>query len=410
METTLKEKEQPSEGLSSSLRWQIGLAFFAFVLIGAAEAAVGVIIPSLQTQYRVDKATIGTLFFLSATGYMLAAFGSGWLVEKIGPQRFLIGGTSIFLGAVALISLRPPFEIIIVSWLLIGLGIASLDAGLNSYIAGLPRNTGLLNYLHAFYGVGALSGPALASTMLAVGLGWNSVYFVWIAMAGLLLAGFGLLYRGRLAGLAGETQAKSTDAEGKPQQNIIISTLKLPVVGLAAAYLFIYVGAEVSLGSWSYSFLTQERREPELLSGWLVTGYWLGLTLGRLTLGGVAARIGNSRLVQGCLAGVIAGLALIWLLPLTPAAGFGLLLVGFCFGPLFPTTIAIMSQIVPSRLLNSTIGFLASMASVGAAIFPWLAGNLMQGIGLWTLLPYSILLSLVMVLFWLLLQRQSKGA
>ena len=46
-------------------------------------------------------------------------------------------------------------------------------------------------------------------------------------------------------------------------------------------FLFAYVGIEVSLGSWAFTFLTEERHEAELISGWTVSGYWLGLTVGR---------------------------------------------------------------------------------------------------------------------------------
>jgi MFS family permease len=161
----------------------------------------------------------------------------------------------------------------------------------------------------------------------------------------------------------------------------------------------------VSLGSWSYSFLTEERHGPTLLSGWSVSGYWLGLTLGRLALGKVATRIGNRRLIEGCLAGVVIGILLIWWIPSPLLSAFGLCLTGFSLGPIFPTTIALTSDIVPSRILPSAIGFLASLGSMGGALFPWVAGNIAQHIGLWTLLPYIITLTIVMLFLWIMLQK-----
>jgi len=180
--------------------------------------------------------------------------------------------------------------------------------------------------------------------------------------------------------------------------------LRLRVVWLAALVLLFYVGAEVSLGNWSFSFLTEERHGNLLLSGWVVSGYWFGLTLGRVTLAHAAERIGNRALIQLCLAGVVLGLSLIWLVPLQPVAAGGLLLTGFCLGPIFPTTIALMPGMVPSRLVPSAIGFLASLSAVGGSLCPWLAGNLAEHLGLWTLLPFVIALTGGMLGLWLALQ------
>ncbi len=272
--------------------------------------------------------------------------------------------------------------------------------GLNLYIAGLPRNTTLLNYLHAFYGAGALLGPLVASTFIALHWQWNTVYFVWIGIAAILLPGISFIFKDR----SPAPQKKIAKTEG----NVLFMALRLRAVWVGALFLLVYVGTETSLGSWSFSFLTEERHGAALLSGWTVSGYWLGLTLGRLLLGKVAARIGNKRLIQGCLVGVAAGLLLVWLIPLQAVSASGLFLTGFSLGPIFPTTIALMSHLVSSRILPSAIGFLASFGSMGSAFFPWLAGNVTQRIGLWSLLPYAIILTLFMFFLWLALQAQPR--
>lgn len=381
-------------------RLQIGLAFFSFILIGANDGAFGVLIPSLQTHYGINKATVGLLFLMQTIGYLVAAFNTGLLVEKLGNRRFLLLGALCFLlGALAL-GLMLPFDIVLVTMLLLGFGIAIIDAGLNAYIASLPRNAALLNYLHAFYGTGALLGPLVASTILAIRWGWNSVYFIWIGICLLLLIGFRLIFeKGQHNQKAGETD--------QPQGNILVNTLKLPVVWMAAFFLLVYVGAEISVGNWVYSLLTEERHFSILFSGWLVSGYWLGLTLGRVTLARIALRIGNERLVQCCLVGAIVAALIFWLLPLYPASAFGLCLLGFSFGPIYPITISFLSSHVSQRVLPGAVGFLASLGSIGGALFPWFAGVLAQRVGLWSLMPLVILLALVMFCLWQLLQVRS---
>ena len=122
--------------------------------------------------------------------------------------------------------------------------------------------------------------PVVASAILAIGWAWNIVYVIWVVMSLALLIGFRLFFNG----------VSPERGAAKTQSNVLVTALKLRVVWIAALFLLFYVGTEVSLGSWSYSFLIEERHGLVLLSGWAVSGYWLGLTLGRLTLARVAQR------------------------------------------------------------------------------------------------------------------------
>jgi fucose permease len=176
---SVKQHLKPFFSWSSQLAYQasleIPLCYTAFLLIGANDGAFGVLIPSLRMHYGVDKATIGLLFFLQSVGYLVAAFSSGLLIEKLGNRRFLMLGVVSLLFGVGALALMFPFMIVLLTMLPLGLGIGMIDAGINAYIASMPRNGARLNYLHAFYGIGALLGPLIASVILAVRWGWNNV-------------------------------------------------------------------------------------------------------------------------------------------------------------------------------------------------------------------------------------------
>ncbi len=384
------------------LRLSIALAFLTFILIGANDGAFGVLLPNLQLQYHVDKATISLLFLCSTFGYFIASLNNGLLMAKLGNQRTLMIGTLIFFCGVGTLMLIPPFVLTLLAFCFIGAGGATLDAGLNSYIVQLPNSTVQLNYLHFFYGIGALLGPIVASSILAIHWSWNNTYILWSAFSLLILLGLGLFFRERTKTI----DANQKEGEQPSNDHRLSVTLKRRVVWLAAIFLLIYVGTEVSMGNWSYSFLTEQRQSLPLLAGWMVSGYWLGLSLGRLVMGHIGARIGNQRLIQLCLVGVVIGLLLLWLAPWQIASALGLCLTGFSLGPIFPTTIALMPTLVPQRMVPTAIGFLASLGSMGGALFPWLAGNLAQYLGLWSLLPYVIILTGTMFALWLLLQKQ----
>ncbi|MGZ3581316.1 MAG: MFS transporter [Ktedonobacterales bacterium] len=390
----------------SRQRLRVGLSFFAFILIGANDGAVGILLPSVIAHYSIDKATAGLLFIASTLGYLIAAFSSGLLLERLGRRNMLAFGAAGMIAGAAAFSTMPPFAALFPVLFCIGFGVAILDAGLNAYIAGLPSSTGLLNYLHAFYGIGALIGPLVASTILALAWGWNTTYLVWVAAGGVVLLGFLLLFQGDGRVSARKAGSGQTEAEG----NILFVTLRTGLVWLAALFLLAYVGAEVSLGTWSYSLLTEDRHAAALISGWTVSGYWMGLTVGRLVLGRIAERAGAARLIQWCLVGVAVGVAVVWVAPNVAIAAVGLWVTGFSLGPIFPSTIAVISERVEGRLQQSAIGFAASLGSLGAAFFPWVAGTLAQRVGLWTLLPFVGMLAVVMFGLWVALQRTNQHA
>ena len=137
-------------------------AFAAFILIGVTDGATGVVLPSLQRYYGIGKGVVSLIFLALTTGYIIAAFSSGLLVALAGQRRFLVLGAAAFTVGAGAVSLRPPFALLLAVMLGLGFGFAIIDAGLNTYITGLPENTTLLNNLHAFYGIGGFLGPIIA--------------------------------------------------------------------------------------------------------------------------------------------------------------------------------------------------------------------------------------------------------
>ena len=374
----------------------VGLAFFGFVVIGAMGGASGVLLPSQIAYYHVNTSIIGLLFFTFSTGYVLSAGSAGLFIQKIGQRRYLTWGTAIYLASSFAFSLKPPFTLALVTNLFLGFGMAVIDAGFNALISALPRGTKLLNYLHAFYGVGALLGPLIASAFLAIHWEWNTVYLVWCGLSLLLLIGCIVLLRGQSFSLS------VPKTEQYPSRNLVGAVLKLRSVWLAMLFLFLYVGVEASVGNWSYSFLLEDRHQATLLAGWIVSGYWLGLTLGRFLINTIAEHfhMGIEGLVYCCLAGTGMGGLLVWLLPSGQAATLGFCLIGFFLGPLFPSIIAVVPRLVPSDLVPSTIGLLIGVSVVGGGLFPWLIGTLAQYVGIWTLLPSILTLTIFMCANW----------
>jgi fucose permease len=279
-----------------------------------------------------------------------------------------------------------------------GFGIGVLESVLNVYLAGLPSATALLNRLHAFFGVGALLGPLLATWMLRF-TRWPMVYLVLAVVAVPVVVGYLLTY------------PRLEPADGG-RQPVLRSALTVPAVVFAGVFLTVYVGLELGVGNWAFSFLTEEHGQGPLLAGWSVSAYWLGLTLGRFVISFVAGRVGLSAAGTSsvCLFGVTGAALLGWAAPTGVLASGALVLLGCFLGPLFPTAIAVMPDVVEPRLVPAAIGVINGFSVVGGALLPWLAGALAQGLGVWTLLPFTAVLAVAQLLLWRQVTTRMRGS
>jgi len=65
------------------------------------------------------------------------------------------------------------------------------------------------------------------------------------------------------------------------------------IVWLSAIFLLGYVGVEVALGGWIVTFMIRVRNAEAFAGGMTATGFWLGITVGRVILGFVTPRLGE---------------------------------------------------------------------------------------------------------------------
>ena len=376
------------------MRLRAALAFASFVVIGLLGGSTGVVLPAQSTEYELTKTVIGLLFFAFSVGYVVAGAVIGAVMHRLGVRGTLLAGTATFGVAAAICGLRPPYPVLLAVTAFLAIGIGTIDACLNAYLSGLPGSTVLLNLLHAFYGVGALIGPLLAAALLAAGRSWGAVYLVFAVLTVPLLAAFAAWY-------PPGTGSAVAVPEGVRPGSLSTAVRRAGVV-LAALFLAGYVGVEVSVGNWGYSYLTQYREHGPLLAGWVVSGYWFGFTLGRFLMGAVAARyrLGPAVLTYACLVGMLAFGAFTWLVPGTAGTVAGFFLLGLFIGPVFPLTIAIVPQLAPAWLVPTAIGLLVGVSVAGGAFFPWLAGTLAQHAGLGTLFPFVVVLCAALIVVW----------
>ena len=151
----------------------------------------------------------------------------------------------------------------------------------------------------------------------------------------------------------------------------------IPFVGLALAIGF-YVAAEVGVSNWLVRLLSSA---SVVVATSVLSGFWGGLSLGRLLSRWVAERLDYYTFTIGCI--ILASVALAGAVfsPWLAVSAVLFVLSGMFFGPIFPMIMALGGDIYPRRLA-ALGGSLTTAAVVGGMIYPPLMGIMESRIGL----------------------------
>jgi fucose permease len=373
----------------------IAIAFYAFITIGVAESGLGVLLPSILDTFNLNPATVTFLFISQIAGYVLAAFSSSLISSRLGLAPMLLIAAIALTTALATYGSAPAWEIMVAVGTLLGLGIGLIDAGINAYMVSDQREAKWIGLLHAFYGIGALLGPTIATTLLLIGLNWRQVYFVIASLVALLIVSVGWVIVVRYHPMMRRTATSNSHAVSNLQV-----ALKTPAVLISGLFLLVSVGTEASLGNWAYTVQQVSRGIPASTAGYSISAMWLGFTIGRVMLGLWVNRLGATRLITASLALLAIGLLTWWLLP---GQWLSLPVIGLAIAAIFPTTIWLMPQRVPTTVVPAAIGFVTSVASLGAAIIPTTIGWVANRAGLESIPVMILLLVIVLAMlhYWL---------
>jgi fucose permease len=166
-------------------------------------------------------------------------------------------------------------------------------------------------------------------------------------------------------------------------------TLRQPRVWLSTLLFFLYVGAEASLGTWTYSLLTESRGVDPTLAGFFAGSYWATFTIGRIVAGVFAKRVGVNRLVLGGLVGALLGAGLLIWNPSQGSNVLAVVIIGFSIAPIFPAMMSGTSQRVGDSFAANTIGMQMAATGFGMAVIPSSMGVLARQLSL-EVFPWSV--------------------
>ena len=403
-----------------------------FFMWGFITVLVDALIPRLKDVFELTYLQAGLVQFAWFTAYGIISIPGGRLIKRLGYKNGILIGLS--LAAIGCLIFYPAastrlFALFLLALFVVASGITILQVAANPYISVLGPEEGAssrLNLAQAFNSLGTTIAPIISATYLlsdtvksgaeqaamapdtleayrSAEAGAVQVPFVLLALAFLLLAG--IIWRIALPRIL-EGQSSSERSLSDVFSN---GRLRAGALGI-----FVYVGAEVALGSYMVNYglnlnvheLMQsspllERMaglaaaikgqsvvdmDPKGKLGVLLTFYWGGAMVGRFIGAALMQKIRPGRML-----GLFATLAVTMVISSAGSTGLAALLlllgVGLCNSIMFPTIFTLgIEQLGDAKPQGS--GILCT-AIVGGAVIPPAFGALVDasGFGLALLLP-----------------------
>ena len=372
-----------------NLRYFVMALFFIF---GGITSLNDVLIPKLKELFTLNYTQAMLVQFCFFTAYLVIGIPAAQLVKKIGYMRGAVAGLlTMMVGCLLFIpaSKYATYGLFLLALFVLASGVVVVQVVSNPLISLLgPARTvhSRLTFAQAFNSLGTTIFPRVGSALILGSLAGVSaaslsgaaldqyrtnetraIVHAYIGLAVALAVIAGVVWAFRNA-LKGEAIEQSSPTAG-------FSLLKRPRFGYGALCIFLYVGAEVSIGSLIVNYLRQPSVMglSELSAGNMISLYWGGAMVGRF-IGSAVLRVVSPGLV---LAGVAAGAITLILISANSGgttAAYSLLAIGLMNSIMFPTIFSLASEKLGPRAADGS--GIINIAIFGGAVVPLLTGML----------------------------------
>ncbi len=370
--TPIHTQSNPTQNYSFALGVMASL-FFTFGFITCLNDILSPYLQKLLKLNYTQTSLVQVAFFLA---YFVISPPSSFIIQKIGYKMgmalgLLLSGVGCAMFYPASVALSYP--LFLCALFVLAGGIALLQTASNPYISALGNpetSSSRLALVQAFNSVGTTIAPFVGTYLLLQNTKNTTAQDLQVPYLMLGLAFFGLailVYNLSLPAIQSEVETQSAEDNAKT------SALQYPQLVLGIIGIFVYVGAEVAIGTYLTNFLGEPHiaNLPKEKAGYYVSFYWGGAMIGRFLGAYLMQQIKPAKVLMfnGLLAFVLVNMAIFGN---GNVAMYALLAVGFANSIMFPTifTLAIKGL---GKYTAQGSGLLC-MAIVGGAVVPLLQG------------------------------------
>ena len=374
------------------LNRQLIIACFIFFIIGWIAAVLGPALPDLAFQTQTNLTTIGGIISALFVGALLAQLMGGALHDHWGIRPLLTIGLACMVVGVAGIIFSHNIAIMLFAAIITGLGHGAVDIGISLFVALSfgDRSVAALNFTNIFFGLGAVAGPAVAAiTLQSLHTTLPSIWIIGgITMVTLVAVALMPLPK---------TEPKEHAQEEQISTFSYRAMSRTSGLWLFGGIFLLYVGLENGLSGWTAEFHHRVTGQPLATGALVAASFWFALTIGRVFGTFLGARLTPQRLLQVCLAGLVAGATLFFI-----SSFQGILiivatiLIGLSCGPIYPTAVVMTTLRFPQAPGRAT-SIVTSLGSAGGILIPLLQGWLLTRVSSWSSALLIVLVSVSMV-------------
>ena len=372
-----------------------------FFMWGFITALNDVLIPHLKSVFTLNYKEVMLVQFTFFGAYFLMSLPSGKVVSRLGYRLSIVAGLVVTgIGALLFLpaSMAQSYPLFLLAFFVLASGITLLQVAANPYVS--------------------LLGPArLASSRLNLAQALNSLgTTIAPKLGGLLILSVAVLGSAELAKLPAAQQAayklqqahlvqgpylvialvlfalalivwlfhlpaiEGADQHADDSQHTFFDALAHARVWFGMLAIFVYVGAEVSIGSFMINYISLPGigDMPEARAAGFVSLYWGGAMIGRFAGSALLTRIDARKLL--CAFAIVAGLlVLTTMLTHGHVAMWSVIAIGLFNSIMFPNIFTLgIEKFGP---LAGKVSSLLVMAIVGGAVIPLAQGALADRIG-----------------------------
>ncbi|KAJ9632467.1 hypothetical protein H2203_000872 [Taxawa tesnikishii (nom. ined.)] len=347
--TTAPHEIQEKWNSSPTTMYRTFACFWGFVVMGMNDASYGAIITYLEEFYGLSYIIVSLIFLSPLVGYTLSAFLNNTIHLRFGQRGVAFLCPVCHLIAYIVISVHPPYPVLVIVFMLAGFGNGLEDSGWNAWMGNMANANEILGFLHGCYGAGATIAPLIATSMITkANLPWYNWYYIGAAV--LEFATSLHSFWGATAEQFRLAHPRTTDKTGNRMKEALFTMPSARVTWLCAAFLLGYIYLPIAMA--------------------------LQLIL--------------------------------WLVPNFYASAIAVSFQGFFLGPMFPAAVVATTKLLPRHLHVSGVGFAAALGGSGGALFPFAVGAIAQAKGVQVLQPIILALLAVIWLIWLAMPRMGK--
>jgi MFS transporter, FHS family, L-fucose permease len=369
----------------------LALAFAVFFLLGGVTNINDLLVGKFKPMFHLSHTQANLVQMAFFIAYALFSIPAGIVMSKLGYIRtFVLGFVMVAAAAFLFIpaSAAASYPGFLAALFFIGAGITVLQVAMNPIITTLgPAESApsRLTFAQSFNSIGVFlmiyggatfllgdSKPIdpetsteaqLQAYRVAEGASIGTAY-MWLGVLMLAIAAVFWMFRSAL------DHAKAEDVKLEGTWGLLTHNRR---VQFGALCIFMYVGAEVAIGSNLIAYLGQESVMGLGLeaAGKLVAIYWLGALIGRLAGGFILRMAAPGKVLTAFAAGAITLIA-VSAVSTGAVSGWALILVGFCNSLMFPTIFSLGTAGLGEQAPQGS-GIMCT-AIVGGAIIPVLFG------------------------------------